>query len=84
MSSSDQTEDMPNWFDLVNHHPEKADCVKTAVSCALKHVTEALFDLVARNEWRKVHGEIVSAFVNSWSESKNFTVQTQCFDILNV
>ncbi len=57
MASDLKEEEMPNWTDLVNNHSEKADAVKTAVGCALKHVTEALFDLVVRNEWRKVHGE---------------------------
>ena len=56
MSSADQ-DDMPNWSELRENHPDKADAVKNAVGCALKHVTEALFDLVVRNEWRKVHGQ---------------------------
>jgi hypothetical protein len=57
MASDPKEDEMPNWTDLVNNHAEKADAVKVAVGCALKHVTEALFDLVVRNEWRKVHGE---------------------------
>ncbi len=61
MSDDQKEDDMPNWTDLVNNHTEKADTVKVAVGCALKHVTEALFDLVVRNEWRKVHGEYDAA-----------------------
>jgi hypothetical protein len=56
MSGGTEDNGMPNWTELVQNHPEEAEGVKSAVSCALKHVTEALFDLVVRNEWRKAHG----------------------------
>ena len=56
MSVAEQENDMKNWTELVQNHADKAEGVKAAVGCALKHVTEALFDLVVRNEWRKAHG----------------------------
>jgi hypothetical protein len=63
-----EEEDMKNWYELVRSHPDKAEGVKAAVGCALKHVTEALFDIVARNEWRKIHGVHSSAqiAVSGW------------------
>jgi hypothetical protein len=57
MATDAEEDDMPNWHYLVENHKDKAQCVKEAVQSALMHVTEALFDLVTRNEWRKSNGQ---------------------------